>query len=216
MLSKKIAIIDYKMGNLHSVFNAFQYLKIPVEFTHEKEKILNCAGIVLPGVGAFGDAMKNLQYLGLVDLIKQEISSKKPYLGICLGLQLLFEQSEECRGKRGLNIFKGKVVRFRSKGIKVPHIGWNQLCLKKKSELFKGIQQGSYFYFVHSYYVAPEDKNIIATTTEYGEEFVSSISLDRVFGVQFHPEKSQDKGMEMIKNFARICLNTRRSVPAKL
>ncbi len=205
MLYKKIVIIDYKMGNLSSVYNAFRFLNIPVELSNNKQKIRDSYGIVLPGVGAFADAMKNLDKFNLVELIQNEINKGKPYLGICLGLQLLFEKSEESRGINGLSIFKGKVIRFKSKSIKVPHIGWNQILIRKRSPILKCIKNNSYFYFVHSFYVQPENEGLISTITNYGEDFVSSISNENIYGVQFHPEKSQEEGLKIIKNFAMLC-----------
>ncbi len=205
MLYKKIVIIDYKMGNLSSVYNAFKFLEIPIELSNSKQKIKNSSGIVLPGVGAFGDAMKNLEALRLVDILKNEIASGKPYLGICLGLQILFEKSEENKNVSGLSIFPGKVIKFKSKSIKIPHIGWNQILIKKRNRLLKNVKNNSFFYFVHSFYVKPSDSKIISTITSYGENFVSSVSKDNIYGVQFHPEKSQKEGLKIIKNFAQIC-----------
>ncbi len=206
MSYKKIVIIDYNMGNLRSVYNATRFLGLDVELTSSKRNISDSYGIILPGVGAFGDAIKNIKELGLFDLIIEQINKGKPYLGICLGLQLLFETSEESNNYRGFSIFEGNSIMFQSKEIKIPHIGWNSINIKKKaSNLLKDIKTGEYFYFVHSYYVKPKDSGIILATTEYGEEFVSAVNRDNIFGVQFHPEKSHDMGLKVLKNFANIC-----------
>lgn len=205
MFYKKLVIIDYKMGNISSVYNALKYLNIPVQLTNNKKKIKESSGIILPGVGSFGDAVKNIKELNIFELLITELNKGKPYLGICLGLQLLFERSEEYKKCKGFSIFKGEVVRFKEKGIKIPHIGWNQILIKRKNPMYKNIKNNSYFYFVHSYYAKPKDNNIVSTTTFYGEEFVSSIYKDNIYAVQFHPEKSQEDGLKLIKNFADFC-----------
>jgi len=207
-----IAIIDYGMGNLRSVSKAFEHLGAQVLVTRDPNKIASASKIVLPGVGAFKDCMKNLEDLDLVDPIVKSIESGKPFLGICLGMQLLFTESEEFGRHKGLNLIPGKVVRFpetapgqkKSEPIKltVPQIGWNQIEKQKPVSYLKGIPEGSYVYFVHSYYVVPKDPKTIATTTEYGVEFASSVQKDNMFATQFHPEKSQAVGLKILKAFA--------------
>lgn len=201
MSYNKIVIINYGLGNLGSVYNALKYLKIDAEITNEKKKIEESRGIILPGVGAFGDTMKNLQDLGLIDVLKKQIDNGKPYLGICLGYQILFEESEETENVKGLNLLKGKVIKFKTKKLKIPQIGWNQIKIVKESPFLKKVSDESYFYFVHSYYPVPDDQGIVATTTEYDDVFASSINSDNIFATQFHPEKSQDMGLQMLKNF---------------
>jgi glutamine amidotransferase len=207
MSSNIISLINYKMGNLKSVNNAFKFLGLDVEITNDKDHLKNSCGIVLPGVGAFGDVMKNLHSLDLIDTIKQQISDGKPYLGICLGYQILFEDSEEDPDIPGLNIFKGHNVKFKKSDLKVPHIGWNQINIKKDSFALKSISDNEFYYFVHSYYPVPENKAIIATETEYGDTFASSVQKDNIYACQFHPEKSQDSGLQIIKNFGDYCVN---------
>lgn len=203
-----IAIVDYGMGNIKSVQKGFIKIGSEAVVTSDPEVIANSKGIVLPGVGAFKDCMKNLDDLRLLDLIKKEIHKGKPYLGICLGLQILFTESEEFGICKGLDIFKGRVVRFRFDknihGLKIPHMGWNTVKLLKRPPIFEDISDESYFYFVHSYYVVPEDKEIVSGITEYGVNFVSLIWKDNVFATQFHPEKSQELGLRILKGFSRI------------
>ncbi len=176
--------------------------------TNKPEDIERADGVVLPGVGAFRDCMKELNNLGLVGAVADSVKKGKPYLGICLGLQVLFSESEEFGTCSGLDIFKGKVVKFEfgpeQETLKIPQMGWNQLNIKTGNPLFKGIPDKSYFYFVHSYYVVPDDDSIIATTTDYGVEFTSSVCTDNVYAVQFHPEKSQTLGLTILKNFGDI------------
>ncbi len=208
-----IAIVDYGMGNLRSVKKAFESLGFLPTVTRNSEEILNSDGLVLPGVGAFGDCMKNLEDFGLVDPIKSFINTGKPFLGICLGLQLLFEESEESTGENGLGILKGKVVRFprfNEERLKVPHIGWNQVDAKRSLPILEGIPVGSWFYFVHSYFPEPEDSGVIAGKTQYGIEFTSAIEKDNVFACQFHPEKSSTLGLKILQNFAVMCGDKRR------
>ncbi|MDD5067471.1 MAG: imidazole glycerol phosphate synthase subunit HisH [bacterium] len=207
MSSKKLVIIDYKMGNLGSVYNAFRFLKHNVEISDSPQKLMDCDGMVLPGVGAFGDAMKNLNRSSLADTIRSEIKKGKPYLGICLGYQMLFESSEEDRDIKGLGVLKGGVVRFRTDNLKVPHIGWNQIKIQKESMILKEIGDNSYLYFVHSYYPDPEDEDLALTRTEYGESFVSAVAKDNIFAFQFHPEKSQESGLKILKNFGDMCVH---------
>jgi glutamine amidotransferase len=199
-----IAIIDYGMGNLRSVQKAFERMGREAVVTRDPKTILDAGKVVLPGVGAFPDCMRNLEEYGLIDAVKQSIRSGKPFLGICLGLQLLFTESEEFGISKGLDIIKGKVIRFKGpefKGLKIPHMGWNSLAVKRRPPVMQDIPEGSHVYFVHSFHVVPEDKGVIATTTNYGIDFVSSIWKDNVIAVQFHPEKSQALGLSILKRF---------------
>jgi len=197
-----IAIIDYGMGNLRSVSKAFEAVGHQAVVTRDPVVIGNASRVVLPGVGAFGDCMGNLERYGLVEAIRSSIRSGKPFLGICLGLQLLFTESEEFGRHQGLDIIPGKVRKFAvDPTLKVPHMGWNQVNLQRGCPLFDGIADGSDWYFVHSYFVDPADRSIVATTTSYGIPFVSSIWRDNVVACQFHPEKSQSVGLRLIKNF---------------
>ena len=199
-----ITIIDYGMGNLRSVQKAFEHIGKKAIITSNRKKILKSSLVVLPGVGSFSAAMINLKKLNLIETVKNIIADGKPFLGLCLGLQLLFEKSEE-GNCRGLGILKGEVKKFPSnKKLKVPHMGWNDIRLKAKDErlkVFKGIPDNSYFYFVHSYYVEPQDNRIIATTTNYGINFTSSVFHKNIFATQFHPEKSQKNGLKLLKNY---------------
>jgi glutamine amidotransferase len=199
-----IAIIDYGMGNLRSVEKGFMKVGADVRVTNRPEDVEKARAVVLPGVGAFKDCMKELTNLDLIDAVAGAIEKGKPYLGICLGLQILFSESEEFGRCRGMDIFRGRVVRFEDSGLKIPQMGWNQITIQKENPLFHDIPDKSYFYFVHSYYVAPEDRSIVATTTDYGREFTSSVWKDNVFAVQFHPEKSQTLGLRLLKNFSDI------------
>jgi len=196
----KIAIVDYGMGNLRSVARAVEYAGAEPVVTSEVEAIDRCNGIILPGVGAFEDAMANLYPLR--DYIIKS-AEEKPVLGICLGLQLFFTYSEESRaGERGLNLIKGKVVRL-PEGLKIPHMGWNSLEIKKDSRLLDGIKQGEYFYFVHSYYAQPEE-DVVVATTKYGVDIPAVVEKGNVFATQFHPEKSSKAGLKIVKNFVDI------------
>ncbi|HOW36265.1 MAG TPA: imidazole glycerol phosphate synthase subunit HisH [Candidatus Omnitrophota bacterium] len=198
-----IAIIDYGMGNLRSVQKALEKVGAKTVITQEPSDILRSQKIVLPGVGAMQPAMEKLQSLGLIAPIRESIASNKPFLGICLGLQLLFEESDEGGNVKGLGIFKGKVIRFSK--LKVPHMGWNRINIKDAGNLlFSGVKNQSFVYFCHSYCVRPEDTGVIATTTDYAIDFVSSVRKENVFGVQFHPEKSQDIGLRILKNFSGL------------
>jgi glutamine amidotransferase len=200
-----IAIIDYDMGNLRSVAKAFEKVGAPAAPTRSSAAIASASHIVLPGVGAFKDCMRNLEEYGLVEPILKGVASGKPFLGICLGLQLLFDESEEFGPHRGLGIIKGKVVRFPADhALKVPHMGWNEAKKKKTSRLLDDIEDGSFFYFVHSYYAVPDDPSVTLTSTDYGVEFTSSIEKDNVMACQFHPEKSQKTGLQVLKNFSRL------------
>jgi len=198
-----ILIIDYGMGNLRSVQKAFEYLGHKAVISENPAQVREASHLVLPGDAAFGDAMRNLHEGGWVEPIHNGIEGGKPFLGICVGLQLMFSESEE-RGKhRGLDLLPGKVVHFPDSE-RVPQIGWNQIAIKKPVEILAGVPEGSFFYFVHSYYVdaaVPED---CAATTEYGLEYTSIAQRDNIFGVQFHPEKSQDFGLKILKNFASL------------
>jgi glutamine amidotransferase len=197
-----IAIIDYGMGNLRSVSKAFEAVGHQAVVTRDARVIGNASHVVLPGVGAFGDCMANIEQYGLVEPIRAAIQSGKPFLGICLGLQVLFSESEEFGLHKGLDIIPGKVRRFvAGPTLKVPHIGWNQVHLQQRCPLFDGVTDGAEWYFVHSYFVDPSDEQVVAATTTYGISFVSSVWKDNVVACQFHPEKSQVVGLQLIKNF---------------
>jgi glutamine amidotransferase len=199
------AIIDYDAGNLKSVEKALAAIGEPSEITRKPEEILGADRVILPGVGAFGDAMKQLKTYGLDAVIRELVQQKIPLLGICLGLQLLFEGSEESEGVEGLGILKGRVVRFSdSHGLKIPHIGWNSLSLQNEGRLFTGIGDGAYVYFVHSYYLKAEDESIVKATTSYGDLVHASVEQGNIFACQFHPEKSSAVGLAILKNFAQI------------
>ncbi|MGB9711143.1 MAG: imidazole glycerol phosphate synthase subunit HisH [Thermodesulfovibrio sp.] len=200
-----IAVVDYGMGNIRSVSRALEAVEAQVKITQNAEDIKNARAIVLPGVGAFRDCMENLSELGLLQTIKEEIVNGKPYLGICLGMQILFSESEEFGFCKGLDIFKGRVVRFNlPRQYKIPHMGWNVVKFKRKNKILEGIPDNSYFYFVHSYYVVPEDERIIAGVTDYGTDFTSMIIYENIFATQFHPEKSQKTGLTLLKNFVQF------------
>jgi len=202
-----IAIIDYGMGNIHSVNKALQLFGAKTVVTNKSKDIQSAEKAVLPGVGAFDDAVLELEKQGLINTIKEYLKSKKPLLGICLGMQLLFEESQEAVKTKGLGVLKGKVKRFEErKGLKVPHMGWNQLKkVTSECPLLKDIPDSAYLYFCHSYYPQPKDKNVIAATTDYGLEFSSVVWQDNIYGVQFHPEKSQKIGLKIIENFVKLC-----------
>lgn len=203
-----IAVIDYGMGNLNSVQKALEIAGAKTIIASKPDDIKRCGKLVLPGVGSFGDSVKELKSRGLIGPIKDAIAEGKPFLGLCLGLQLLFERSEESPGVKGLGVLGGEVKRFRTKGLKVPHMGWNNVKGSRGEEpgagVLKNVPDNSYMYFVHSYYVKPEDKKVILTTTDYGIKFVSGVAKDNVFGLQFHPEKSQELGIRIIKNFVNL------------
>ena len=197
-----ILVIDYGMGNLRSVSKALEHLGAQVKVSSEPSDIQSADKIVLPGVGAFGDAMAELKRFGLINPIKDAIQKKIPFLGICLGLQLLFPKSEESPKKTGLGIFTGEVKLFRSPNVKIPHMGWNSVKVVQKHPLLEGIEDKTFFYFVHSYYAVPKDNKLAALTCEYGEEtFAAALGNDSVFATQFHPEKSQAAGLKILKNF---------------
>jgi len=200
-----IAIVDYGMGNLRSVQKGFERVGYGAEVTRDPQGIASARGVVLPGVGAFSACMENLRRFELVEPIRDVVRQKKPFLGVCLGFQLLFSESEEFGPQKGLDLFPGKVLGFRSgNGLKVPHMGWNSIERKKNSPFLEGISDGDYVYFVHSYYVVPNDESLIATTTAYGTSFASSIATNHLFACQFHPEKSQKIGLRILGNFARF------------
>jgi glutamine amidotransferase len=195
-----IAVIDYGMGNLRSVQKGFEKVGFEAVVTSDIKTIESASKIVLPGVGAFTDCMNNLEDRGLVEPVIRAIENGKPFLGICLGLQLLFEESEEFGNRKGLGLIKGKVKRFPKGDLKVPHMGWNSIKKVKDTPLLADLADDSYLYFVHSYYVLP-DEDVTATTTDYGMEFTSSIVKDNIFACQFHPEKSQADGLKILKAF---------------
>lgn len=201
-----IAIIDYGMGNLRSVQKGFEHLGIAATVTRDAAAIEAAAGVVLPGVGAYGACMDNLRRFELVDVVRRVVERGTPFLGICLGLQLLFERSEEFGPVAGLGLLRGEVVRFRPSDDptrRIPHMGWNQIQRRQPVAALDGIADGAYVYFVHSYVVEPADPALVATTTDYGGEFVSSISAGNVYACQFHPEKSQTVGLAILRNFGR-------------
>ena len=197
-----IGIIDYDAGNIKSVEKAIQALGGECIITRDPELLRKADKLILPGVGAFKVAMDKIRSYGLEEVIKERIEQKVPFLGICLGLQLLFEESEESPGVKGLGILKGKIVRIPdAPDLKVPQIGWNSLSLQNDGFLFNGVPEGAYVYFVHSYYLKAEDEDIVTATTEYGVTIHASVQKDNVFACQFHPEKSSDVGMQILKNF---------------
>ena len=200
-----IAIIDYDAGNLKSVEKALKYLGQDVIVSRDSSEILQADKVILPGVGSFGDAMNNLDHFNLVDTIKKVAEKDTPFLGICLGLQLLFEKSDETPGAEGLGILKGEILRIPPKeGLKIPHMGWNSLNIKPQARLFDEIANNSYVYFVHSYYLKAEDENIVAASTEYSTHIHASVESGNIFACQFHPEKSSDVGLRILKNFASL------------
>ena len=210
-----IAVVDYGMGNLRSVHKAFEQVGVAARVTSSPQEVEDAQGVVLPGVGAFRDCMRNLERLSLIQPLRHALSAGKPFLGICLGLQVLFSESEEFELTEGLGYFSGRVVRFpalmpdpdakiSSACLKVPHMGWNTVTQKKTAPCLDNLRDQTWFYFVHSYYVAPTDPGIIATTTRHGIEFCSSIARDQLFACQFHPEKSQTRGLQILRNFGRL------------
>ena len=200
-----VAIIDYDAGNIKSVEKALLHLGEEVMITRDREKILNSDKVILPGVGAFGDAMEKLRSYGLDKVIYEVVEKKIPFLGICLGLQLLFEKSDETPGVKGLGILQGEVLRIPDKeGLKIPHMGWNSLHLQNNGRLFEGIPEQTYVYFVHSYYLQAENPEIVKATTEYSTCIHASVEKDNVYACQFHPEKSSKWGLKILENFAAI------------
>ncbi|MBI3306246.1 MAG: imidazole glycerol phosphate synthase subunit HisH [Candidatus Omnitrophica bacterium] len=199
-----IVIVDYGMGNLRSVSKALENLGGKIKITSSPQDIQGADKLVLPGVGAFGDAIEELRRLNLFDPLREFLSSTRPFLGICLGLQLLFERSEEAIGSSGLGFFHGSVERFKSQQIKIPHMGWNQVRLTARHPLLEGIPDQSFFYFVHSYYAVPSNRKIVMGETTYGEEtFPAMAGTETSFATQFHPEKSQKAGLAILKNFIK-------------
>ena len=205
MVINMVAIIDYDAGNIKSVEKALHYLGEEAVITRDRDTILGADRVILPGVGAFGDAMEKLRTYELDKVIQEVVAQNTPFLGICLGLQLLFESSEESEGVEGLGILKGKVVRLPEESdLKIPHIGWNSLKYPNPGRLFTGIAEDSYVYFVHSYYLQAKDPSIVTATTEYGTLIHASVEQGNVFACQFHPEKSSEVGMQILKNFLTI------------
>ncbi len=202
-----LALVDYGMGNLGSVEKALRYVGCQVQTTSDPTVLKEAAGVVLPGVGAFDDCMRGLRDRRLLDPLREVVHQGKPFLGICLGLQVLFEGSEE-GSETGLGVIPGRVVRFRH-SLKIPHIGWNQIQVNQPAPHLEGIEAGSWFYFVHSYYVEPVDENVVATTTEYGYDFCSAIHRENIFACQFHPEKSQSAGLRLLDNFRQLAEGSR-------
>lgn len=200
-----IAIIDYDAGNLKSVEKALQFLGESCIITRDREQLLGADKVILPGVGAFGDAMEKLAQYQLIDVIKEIVSQNIPFLGICLGLQLLFEKSEEAAGVKGLSILEGEIVKIPPKeGLKIPHIGWNSIQIKEGAKLFQGFEQSPYVYFVHSYYLRAKRQEEVAAVTEYSTLIHASVEKDNIFACQFHPEKSGEAGLRILKNFASL------------
>ena len=203
-----IAIIDYGVGNLFSVEKAFSAIGEEVKVTGEAEDLQAADKLVLPGVGAFGDCMKNLEATGLIPVILEQIENKKPLLGICVGLQILFEGSEESPNVKGLGIFKGMVRRINAPQLKIPHMGWNAVLMQNselgmRNCLFDGLKEKPFFYFVHSYHAVPKNRNLIIATTDYGEILTAAVAHDNIYATQFHPEKSGDVGLHILKNFVK-------------
>ncbi|HZJ77607.1 MAG TPA: imidazole glycerol phosphate synthase subunit HisH [Clostridia bacterium] len=201
-----IAIIDYSTGNLQSVKNALNHIGAPSEISTDKDFIRSASGIILPGVGSFGDAMLSMQKNGLTEVVKQVAIEGKPFLGICLGLQLLYGFSEESPGVEGLGLLKGEIKKVPSNGVKVPHMGWNSIDIQNPDGIFKGIEQESYVYYVHSYYLEAQAFENVSATTQYGVPITAAISRGNLFACQFHPEKSGNVGLEILRNFANICV----------
>ncbi len=200
-----ITVIDYGLGNLRSVTKALESLGCSVVLTNDPDAVGQATKLVLPGVGAFGTGMRQLCQLGLVEPIRDAVKRGVPFLGICLGLQLLFDESEEMGHHKGLGLVRGKVVRFPEvDGLRIPHMGWNALSIRKRDPLFLHVPNGAMVYFVHSYFPVPEDESVIAATTEHGTEFVSAIAIDNLFGTQFHPEKSSKVGLQILQNFVNL------------
>ena len=207
-----IALIDYGVGNLYSVEKALKFVGGEVKVTSNAEDLKNAEKLVLPGVGAFGDCMKNLEATGLIPTILEQVLMHKPLLGICVGLQILFERSEESPNVKGLGVFKGEVKKIRAEGLKIPHMGWNSIEIGRKDNLIKfgaskllaGLEGKNYFYFVHSYHAVPSNENLVTATTNYGENVTAAVELGKVFATQFHPEKSGDVGLKVLKNFVEM------------
>lgn len=202
-----IAIIDYGAGNIQSVYKALKYIGCECIVTRDKDKILEADGAILPGVGSFGDSMNTMESYGIKDVVKEFVNTGKPFLGICLGLQLLFPESEESPNVKGLDIFKGSVTKIpNGQGLKIPHMGWNSINILKDEGIFRGIENNSYVYFVHSYYLKAESRDIVAAQTEYGVTIDAAVSYKNIYATQFHPEKSGEVGLKILRNFADMCL----------
>lgn len=201
-----IAIIDYGAGNIQSVYKALKFIGADCKVTSDKDEILNADGAILPGVGSFGDAMDTMTKRGIKDTIIEYTKSGKPFLGICLGLQLLFPESEETPGVKGLDIFKGTITKIpnQKRTLKIPHMGWNNISIKQKNGIFKDIEGEPYVYFVHSFYLKAQDKDIVAATTQYGVEIDAAVQKGNIIATQFHPEKSGEVGLKMLKNFVEM------------
>ena len=207
-----IAVIDYGVGNLYSVEKALKFVGGEVKVTSSAADLKNSDKLVLPGVGAFGDCMKNLAATGLIPTIFEQVLIHKPLLGICVGLQILFESSEESPNVKGLGIFKGEIKKIRAGNLKIPHMGWNSIEIGRKnnlikfgaSKIFAGLEGKNYFYFVHSYHAAPSNADIVTATTDYGEKVTAAVELGNIFATQFHPEKSGDVGLKVLKNFVEL------------
>ena len=198
-----IAIIDYDAGNLKSVEKALLHLGEEVIITRDKDQLRSADKVILPGVGHFGDAMSKLYHYQLVEVIKEIVNRRIPFLGICLGMQLLFESSDECKGVEGLSLLRGQILRIpEGEGIKIPHMGWNSLTIREGAKLFQGIEQQAHVYFVHSFYLKAADPAEVAATTHYSTLIDASVEQNNVFGCQFHPEKSGEIGLQILKNFA--------------
>ena len=200
-----IAIVDYGAGNLHSVVNALQFIGADCFVTKDADEIGRAQGVILPGVGSFEDALVNMKKSGLTEAVCVAATSGKPFLGICLGMQMLFESSEESPSVRGLSLLPGALYKIPADGVKVPHIGWNSLDIKKPDGIFEGLPQETFVYFVHSYYLKAGDMNDVAARTHYSVTIDAAVSRGNLFGVQFHPEKSGEAGLQMLRNFARLC-----------
>ena len=200
-----IAMIDYDAGNIKSVEKALLLLGQEVEVTGDPERILKAEKVILPGVGAFGDAMENLKRAGLDEVIRRVAAKGTPFMGICLGLQLLFERSDEAPGAKGLGLLEGEILKIPDQeGLKIPHMGWNSLHLEHGGRLFRGIEEQSYVYFVHSYYLKAKDESIVKASTEYSTHIHASVEKGNIFGCQFHPEKSSEVGLRILKNFVEL------------
>lgn len=200
-----VVVVDYGMGNLRSAQKGLEKVGINAKVTNDPAAVKDADAVVLPGVGAFRDCMANLTKAGLVPAVLDAIERRKPFLGICIGMQLLMTVSEEFGSHRGLDVIPGRVVRFDTRsGLKIPHMGWNRVHYKADSRLFDGIEDGSFFYFVHSFFAAPEDDSVVCGQTDYGERFCSVIARGNLFATQFHPEKSHNHGLKILENFGKI------------
>lgn len=200
-----VAIIDYDAGNIKSVEKALRFLGQEAVVTRDRERIRKADKVILPGVGAFGDAMEKLSQYGLTEVIKETVDKGTPFLGICLGLQLLFDRSDEAPGVEGLGILKGEILRIPEReGLKIPHMGWNSLEFPREGRLFRGLEPNPYVYFVHSYYLKAAEEEIVTAKTEYGVEIHASVEKGNVYACQFHPEKSGETGLQILKNFAGL------------